>query len=47
MSYALMQFLLSTYWGRKSEVVGRKPVMIIDAASRSMGLVAGSARAMR
>lgn len=28
MSYALMQFLLATYWGRKSESVGRKPVML-------------------
>ncbi len=27
-SYALMQFLLSPYWGRRSERVGRKPVLI-------------------
>lgn len=36
MSYALMQFLLSTYWGRKSEVVGRKPVMIIGLVGFSL-----------
>lgn len=27
-SYALMQFLMSPYWGRRSERVGRKPVLI-------------------
>jgi len=27
-SYALMQFLMSPYWGRRSERVGRKPVLL-------------------
>ncbi|MEB2321285.1 MAG: MFS transporter [Sorangiineae bacterium] len=27
-AYALMQFLISPYWGRKSERIGRKPVML-------------------
>ncbi|MSP26623.1 MAG: MFS transporter [Myxococcales bacterium] len=27
-AYALMQFAMSPYWGRRSEVVGRKPVML-------------------
>ncbi len=26
--YALMQFLMSPYWGRRSEKIGRKPVLI-------------------
>jgi len=28
-AYALMQFLMSPYWGRKSEEVGRKPVLLV------------------
>lgn len=28
-TYALMQFVLSPYWGRRSERVGRKPVILI------------------
>ncbi|GIW25895.1 MAG: MFS transporter [Meiothermus sp.] len=27
--YALMQFVLSAYWGRRSEVVGRKPILLL------------------
>jgi MFS family permease len=27
--YALMQFLLSPYWGRKSETAGRKPILLV------------------
>ncbi len=27
-SYALMQFLMSPYWGRRSEKIGRKPVLL-------------------
>lgn len=27
--YALMQFVLSPYWGRRSEVVGRKPILLL------------------
>ncbi len=27
--YALMQFLLSTYWGRQSETLGRKPILLL------------------
>ena len=27
-AYALMQFALSTYWGKKSEQSGRKPVLL-------------------
>ncbi|MBK8995747.1 MAG: MFS transporter [Myxococcales bacterium] len=27
-SYALMQFLMSPYWGRRSEKLGRKPVLL-------------------
>lgn len=26
--YALMQFLLAPYWGRRSEVLGRKPILL-------------------
>ncbi|HYO97203.1 MAG TPA: MFS transporter [Polyangiaceae bacterium] len=28
-SYALAQFVASTYWGRRSEVVGRKPILLL------------------
>ena len=28
-AYALMQFLMSPYWGRKSEEVGRKPILLV------------------
>ncbi len=28
-AYALMQFLMSPYWGRKSEQVGRKPILLV------------------
>lgn len=27
--YALMQFLLASYWGRRSEVMGRKPILLV------------------
>ncbi|WP_299430445.1 MFS transporter [uncultured Meiothermus sp.] len=27
--YALMQFVLAAYWGRRSEVVGRKPILLL------------------
>lgn len=27
--YALMQFILAAYWGRRSEVVGRKPILLM------------------
>ncbi len=27
--YALMQFILSPYWGQKSEAVGRKPILLL------------------
>lgn len=27
--YALMQFILSPYWGRRSEAVGRKPILLL------------------
>ncbi len=28
-AYAFMQFLMSPYWGRKSEEVGRKPILLV------------------
>lgn len=27
--YALMQFVLSPYWGQKSEILGRKPILLL------------------
>lgn len=36
-SYAVMQFLLSAYWGRRSEVVGRKPIMLMGIVGFSVG----------
>ena len=28
--YALMQLLVSPYWGRRSQTTGRKPVMLLS-----------------
>lgn len=35
--YALMQFLLAPYWGRRSEVVGRKPILLMGIVGFSAG----------
>lgn len=35
--YALMQFLLAPYWGGRSEVVGRKPVMLLGILGFAVG----------
>ncbi len=35
-AYALMQFLMSPYWGRKSEQLGRKPVLLIGITGFSI-----------
>jgi MFS family permease len=35
-SYALMQFLLSPYWGRRSERIGRKPVLLMGIVGFSL-----------
>lgn len=35
-SYALMQFLMSPFWGRRSEKVGRKPVLLVGILGFSL-----------
>lgn len=35
--YALMQFVLSPYWGRRSEVAGRKPILLLGILGFSAG----------
>ncbi len=35
-AYAFMQFLMSPYWGRKSEQVGRKPVLLVGILGFSL-----------
>ncbi len=35
--YAAMQFLLAAYWGRRSEVVGRKPILMMGIIGFSIG----------
>jgi len=35
-SYALMQFVMSPYWGRRSERVGRKPVLLTGIVGFSL-----------
>jgi len=35
--YALMQFLLAPYWGRRSEVVGRKPILLMGIVGFAAG----------
>lgn len=35
--YALMQFLLAPYWGRRSEVVGRKPLLLLGILGFAVG----------
>jgi MFS family permease len=39
-SYALMQFVMSPYWGRKSERVGRKPVLLTGIIGFSVSFYA-------
>ncbi len=39
-SYALMQFLLSPMWGRRSERVGRKPVLLVGILGFSASFAA-------
>lgn len=38
-SYSLMQFLFMPMWGRLSDRVGRKPIMLISIATASIGYV--------
>jgi MFS family permease len=35
--YALMQFLLAPYWGRRSETVGRKPILLTGILGFAVG----------
>ena len=35
--YALMQFVLAPYWGRRSEVVGRKPILLMGIVGFAIG----------
>ena len=35
--YALMQFILAPYWGRRSEVVGRRPILLMGIVGFSVG----------
>lgn len=35
--YALMQFLLAPYWGRRSETVGRKPILLLGILGFAVG----------
>lgn len=35
--YALMQFILAPYWGRRSEVVGRKPILLMGIIGFAIG----------
>lgn len=35
--YAVMQFLLAPYWGRRSEVVGRRPILLMGIIGFAMG----------
>lgn len=37
--YALMQFVLSPYWGNRSEVVGRRPVLITGIFGFAVGFL--------
>lgn len=38
-SYSLMQFLFSSIWGKLSDKIGRKPVMLLTMAGSCAGLV--------
>ena len=42
-SYALMQLLLSSWWGKKSETAGRKKILLVGVLGLS-GLVAAMLR---
>ncbi|MDX2006973.1 MAG: MFS transporter [Meiothermus sp.] len=35
--YALMQFLLAPYWGRRSETLGRRPILLLGIVGFSVG----------
>ncbi len=39
-SYALMQFVMSPYWGRRSEAIGRKPVMLTGIVGFGLSFLA-------
>ena len=46
-SYSLMQFIFSSFWGRFSDRIGRKPTMLITMAGAATGLVIlGSAHSL-
>lgn len=38
-AYALMQFAMSTYWGKKSEQIGRKPVLLRGVVGFGVGFL--------
>lgn len=37
MSYSLMQFFLTPFWGRLSDSVGRRPIMLVSLAASAIG----------
>lgn len=39
-SYALMQFMMSPFWGRRSERVGRKPVLLVGIIGFALSFLA-------
>ena len=39
-SYALMQFVMSPFWGRRSERVGRKPVLLVGIIGFALSFLA-------
>jgi DHA1 family tetracycline resistance protein-like MFS transporter len=39
MSYSLMQFFLTPFWGRLSDKVGRRPIMLLSLAASAIGYI--------
>ncbi|MBX9685969.1 MAG: MFS transporter, partial [Candidatus Obscuribacterales bacterium] len=37
MSYSLMQFFMTPFWGRLSDSVGRRPIMLVSLATSAIG----------
>lgn len=47
MSYSLMQFFLTPFWGRLSDRVGRRPILLISLAASTIGyLIWGGANSL-